>query len=250
MTNLIDGHRPIRLTILDCGTFSVRGGERIIGIPAYLIETDRNARILVDGGFPPDYWADMPAMAQADGLHGFGTLTDYGPGQTLPEQLALTGIRLSDLTLHILTHGHIDHIGALPLITCPLILTATERADAAPRYFAARRPLAWPNVETITIAKETSLCDGLTLIPTPGHTPGHLSVLLTLPKTGPVILAADAINRVSEPAEHFADAADPAAAIRSANALFDHQSQSGAMLIYGHDPAQWPTLRKAPRYYD
>jgi hypothetical protein len=36
---ILAGHRAVRLTILDLGTFDVRGGERIIGIPGYLIET-------------------------------------------------------------------------------------------------------------------------------------------------------------------------------------------------------------------
>ena len=246
---LLQGHRPIRMIILDCGRFSVRGGARIIGIPAYLIETDHGAKILVDGGFPPAYWTDIKAASKADGLETFGALIDSDPGKTLPAQLALAGTALTDITAHVLTHGHIDHVGALPLITCPLILTATERADPAPRYYADRRPLAWPDVETITITGQTALCDGLTLVPTPGHTPGHLSVLLTLPRTGHVILAADALNRASEPAEHFTDAADPACAMSSAADLFQRQTETGALLIYGHDPAQWPTLRKAPDAY-
>lgn len=249
MTDL-GGHHVHRLTILDCGTFSVRGGERIIGIPAYLIETDLGARILVDGGFPPAYWTSPETAARDDGLGAFGALVDPGPRQTLPAQLALCGTAVPEITLHILTHGHIDHVGALPLITCPLILTATERADPGPRYFADRRPLAWPQVETRRITEQTTLCGGLTVIPTPGHTPGHLSVLLTLPQTGPIILAADAINRASEPDERFADAADPATATRSAAHLLALQAQTSALLIYGHDPAQWPGLRKAPAFYD
>jgi N-acyl homoserine lactone hydrolase len=84
------------------------------------------------------------------------------------------------------------------------------------------------------------------LIPTPGHTPGHLSAILDLPTSGQVILAADAINRASEPDEGFADAADPAAAQTSAARLLGLPG----LLIYGHDPGQWPTLRKAPAFYD
>ena len=242
-------HRVTRLTVLDCGTFSVRGGARIIGIPAYLITTDLGAQILVDGGFPPAYARDEPAATAADGLASFGRLIEYSPRQTLPHQLARAGTSLAQITLHILTHGHIDHVGALPLISCPLILTATERADPRPRYFGAARPLPWPDLPTRTITDTTTLCHGLTLIPTPGHTPGHLSLHLTLPETGAVLLAADALNRASEPDEHFADAADPSAATRSADHLIALQSQTRALLIYGHDPAQWPDLRKAPAFY-
>ena len=98
---------------------------------------------------------------------------------------------------------------------------------------------------THLVERETTLCDGLTLIPTPGHTPGHLSVLVTLPQ-GPVILAGDAINRASEPAEGFPDAMDPVTAATSAAHLHALQGRLGAALIWGHDPAQWGTLPKAP----
>lgn len=244
------GHRAARLFVLDCGTFSVRGGERIIGIPAFLIETDLGAKILVDGGFPAAYDHDAAAAAQADGLPAFGHLLNHGPGKSVSAQLTLTGTAITDLSAHILTHGHIDHVGALPLISCPLILTKAERADPRPRYFGTARPVAWPDVETHRISTPTELCPGITLIPTPGHTPGHLSLMLNLPRTGTVILAADAINRASEPAEDYADAADPAAARHSGSHLLHLAEETEALFIFGHDPAQWPILHKAPAFYD
>lgn len=245
----LHSHRLTRLTVLDCGQFDVGPGKRLIGLPAYLLETDLGAKLLVDGGFPPAYAQNAQAAADADGLASFGQLHSYTPQNHLSAQLALTGTTVADLAAHILTHGHIDHVGALPLITCPLILTATERADPRPRYFGTARPMAWPDVPTHQITETTRLCHGLTLIPTPGHTPGHLSLYLDLPATGAVILAADALNRASEPAEDYADAADPTTARTSGDHLLALQEDTGALLIYGHDPAQWPILRKAPQSY-
>lgn len=242
---ILSGHRIARLHILDLGRFEVRGGQRVIGIPGFVLTTDRGARILIDGGFPPAYIADPERAAQADGLPAFGRLLDYGPRQTLPGQLALLNLTPADIDLCVLTHGHIDHVGALPLVRCPLVLTATERADPRPRYFGTARPVAWPDLPTHLIEGRAEVCDGLHLLPTPGHTPGHLSALVTLP-SGPVILAADAINRDSEPAEGYPDAEDPATAALSGAMLLSLANHLGARLIWGHDPVQWPVLPKAP----
>ncbi|MBA3911347.1 MAG: MBL fold hydrolase [Rhodobacter sp.] len=237
--------RLARLTILDLGLFEVRGGERMIGIPAYLMETDRGDRILFDTGFPPAYATD-PGIADRDGLPAFGCLLDFGPHQTATGALAGLGLSPGDIGLVILSHGHIDHVGSLSLFAhAPIVMTRAERADPKPRYFGTARPIDWPDASYHLIDADTPVCHGLTLIPTPGHTPGHLSAILDLPETGRVILAADAINRASEPAEQFADAEDPVAARTSADRLLALQA-SGAMLIYGHDPSQWPSLPKAP----
>lgn len=236
-----------RLTILDLGRFEVRGGERVIGIPAYLLETDAGQRILFDTGFPPAYATD-PEIAARDGLPAFGRLLDFTPRQTAAGALAALGLTPLDIDLVILSHGHIDHVGSLHLFAhAPILMTAIERSDARPAYFGSARPLDWPKARYSLIDTDTPVCTGLTLIPTPGHTPGHLSAILDLPQTGRVILAADAINRASEPGEGFADARDPAGAQASAARLVALAPK--ALLIWGHDPAQWPTLRKAPSFY-
>jgi N-acyl homoserine lactone hydrolase len=238
--------RLLRLTILDLGRFEVRGGERVIGIPAYLMETDRGERILFDTGFPPDYLTD-PDRPARDGLPRFGRLLDFAASQTAEGALALLGLGPQDISLTILSHGHIDHVGSLPLFGhAPIVMTVRERADPRPSYFGTSRPMLWPTADYRLIDRDTPVCAGLTLVPTPGHTPGHLSALLDLPNTGPVILAADAINRASELAEAFADADDPVVAQASAERLL----ALPGLLIYGHDPAQWDTLRKAPAFYD
>ena len=239
----LSNHRLSRAFVLDFGTFDVGPGKRRIGILGFLLQTDQGANILIDTGFPPAY-ADGPEAARRDTIATFGHLINFTTANTAAGQLARLNLAAADIDLVILTHSHIDHVGSLPLFACPVALTAAERAEPKPLYFGSHRPMDWPDTEYLTLTRDTEICHGLTLIPTPGHTQGHLSALLTLPH--PVILAADAINRASEPGEGFPDAMDPRIAAQSAARLFALQAQHQAQMIYGHDPAQWLTLPRAP----
>jgi N-acyl homoserine lactone hydrolase len=84
----------------------------------------------------------------------------------------------------------------------------------------------------------------------PGHAPGQLAALVHLPVTGAVLLTGDAVSRPGEIAEGFAGAEDAAAARASAARLMALAAAERAVVIWGHDPAQWPALRKAPDFYD
>lgn len=246
-----DGHRLTRIWVLDFGLFEVGppGGpvRRRIGIPGFLLETDRRARILVDTGFDSLYATDPAAAEARDGLSAFGRLVGFTTRQTVEGQLALLGLAPADIDALVLTHSHIDHAGGLDLFAGrPIWLTASEHALHRPMWFGGRHPLAWPSADYRPIGADTALADGIALIPTPGHTPGHLSLALALADGRRVILAADALNRASEPDEGYADAMDPAAAATSGTALLARAAREGATLIYGHEPAQWPLLPKAP----
>ena len=130
----LSSHRLIRLSVLDFGLFDVGPGQRLIGIPGFLLETEgpdgARAKLLFDTGFPPEYLTDFAATAARDGLERFGAFARFGPENTALGQLAILGLTPADITHVILSHGHIDHVGSLPLFAhAQIILTARERAD-------------------------------------------------------------------------------------------------------------------------
>jgi N-acyl homoserine lactone hydrolase len=85
--------------------------------------------------------------------------------------------------------------------------------------------------------------------------PGHQSVLVRLKETGPVLLAIDAINHAGQRDPETRTVAgydlDEPSTRASTRKLRDIAAREGVQLIvYGHDRKQWPTLKKAPAFYE
>jgi N-acyl homoserine lactone hydrolase len=242
----------VRLYVLDYGLFQVREGGRVIGIPGFLIVTGDHT-ILVDTGFPARYAEDPAGAARADGLDSFGTVRALTPEHLPAAQLARAGVAPEQVTHLVLTHTHIDHVGGIaefPQAT--IVVGKAERALPRPLYWEGGAGPEWPAGQAdMEVSRDTNLCPGVRLLSTPGHTPGHLSLLVRLKRTGPLLITGDAVNRPDEVEQGaFAGAWDEARAQGSARKLMQLAASSGASVIFGHDPAQWPKLKKAPEFYE
>jgi N-acyl homoserine lactone hydrolase len=240
-----------RLYVMDYGLFQVHANGRIIGITGSLIETDDGRRVLVDTGFPPKYLVDRDKASREDKLDEFGRILELGPENMPAGQLATLGLTPADIDLQILTHTHIDHVGGIADFThVPMIVSKAERALDRPLYWHGRHPFRWPDEqEYIEVEGDVKLFEGLTLLETPGHTPGQMSLLVELPETGAVILTSDTISRPEELDGHFEDYWRPELAEASARRLMALAAERDAFVIFGHCPEQWPKLRKIPAYY-
>jgi N-acyl homoserine lactone hydrolase len=238
-----------RLFVLDYGLFQVHENQRVIGIPGFLIQTNTNHNILVDTGFPARYATDPEAEGRTDGLDGFGRILSLSHDNLPAVQLARIGLEAHDITHLIVTHTHIDHIGGwhdFPQAT--LVIGRAERSLERPLYFGNASRMTWPSHQhEILVDHDLELLPGLHVLFTPGHSPGHLSVLARLPHHT-VLLAGDAINRATEPVEGFSGAWDETLAQSSAERLLNLARLENATVIYGHDPEQWKILPKAPNW--
>ncbi|MDG1008880.1 MAG: N-acyl homoserine lactonase family protein [Amylibacter sp.] len=247
--NFLKG-RPVSLHVLDYGLFRVHANDRVIGICGFLIQTDAGESVLVDTGLPKKYAEDKAAATKADRLYEFGEVLECEMANMPMHQLQLAGVGPDQINLHILTHTHIDHVGGLhDFPKVPILVSGEERRLPKPLYWGKIQPLEWPDEEYLVIEGDIEIGPKFRVLTVPGHAPGQLSLMLELPKTGPILLTSDAISRPAEIDEKFIGSWDEPMAISSAERLMQLANETGAFVIYGHSPEQWPTLKKSPEAY-
>ena len=126
-----------------------------------------------------------------------------------------------------------------------------ETTEAAPEAVVGFSLSQSPRLgEYLLINEDTRIGPSLQVLLVPGHAPGQLALMMDLPETGPVLIVSDAISRPAEIDEKFAGSWDEGVAIASGARLMDLADQTGAFVIYGHSPEQWPKLKKTPEFYD
>ena len=227
-----------RLYLMEVGSVP----EYEIPIVCYLVQTNDGKNILIDSGLPEI----IPEDAQ-----------EFENGKDVIEQLASLGLQPDDIDTVISTHYDGDHAGRHAAFTkAQYVVQRAHHLDAAsnPRYASIRPEWDQPLERILLVDGDTELLPGLELIETSGHVPGHQSVLVRLPQTGAVLLTIDAVPF----GEGFTrdqpdDGGNPDATATHASTikLLDLVERERIdLVIFGHDQAQWETLKKAPAFYE
>ena len=159
--------------------------------------------------------------------------------QALAEALAAVELRVADVVAVINTHLHFDHCGENLLFAgLPIYVQAAEYEAAAEPLYTVREWVDFPGARFEQLSGETDLLPGLSVIPTPGHTPGHQSVLVE-GENGLSVIAGQAVYSAAE----FADDEpavggdwDDAAYARSLALLREMAPQR---VYFSHDTAIW-----------
>jgi glyoxylase-like metal-dependent hydrolase (beta-lactamase superfamily II) len=110
-----------------------------------------------------------------------------------------------------------------------------------------------PELRWQTVEGDTDLFgDGvIRLVETPGHAAGHMSILVDLPETGPVLMTADASDNLAqwEGRAHVRAFYSREAAAESLQRLHKLADETAATVVFGHDSENWASLRHAPESY-
>jgi N-acyl homoserine lactone hydrolase len=183
--------RPFLLghfTIPDDG--DPRAGEKVV-VSAYLIDHP-DGRVLLDTGI-------------AEGHEETERL--YHPARrSLDAGLASAGSSVEDVRVVVNCHFHIDHCGNNPRFAGTPIFAQQTELDST--HGSEDYPIPelydFEGVKYELHDGEADVADGIRIVPTPGHTPGHQSLVVET-RQGRVVLAGQAVNGATDFARaHFA----------------------------------------------
>lgn len=174
--------------------------------------------------------------------------------QELPAALAGAGIEPAAITEVVLTHHHGDHVDGLVHVQAPVSIGETELAflnQPFPRLM--RRVLRQPLPEGFAPAPLT-LGDGpfgafassrrlgddgrIVAVPTPGHTPGHISIICVDDHERHVMLAGDVTDSLEQLHARRADAIGPDPGVHRATLelILEHCRRHPTIFLPSHDP--------------
>jgi N-acyl homoserine lactone hydrolase len=225
-------------------------GDRYLGpAMAFLIRTADGENVLVDTGLAPEHLDDPEARFPRPDL-----VVTMRPEDHILRQLERIGLRQGDIQYVVNTHLDFDHCGGNRFFPQARFFVQREQYEYAQENAERCPPEDWDLDELgyELLDGDRELFPGVRVVTTPGHAPGHQSVVVRLPRTGTVIVAADAaFTHVMFEEERTAGAADPEAALASIRKLKEIRDAERATVLVCHDADAWrSSYRMAPDYYD
>ncbi len=171
--------------------------------------------------------------------------------KTLAGEIEKLGLKPSEIRYLAISHTHPDHVGNVELFPQTMLLVQKAEYD-----WPAERggPRFKPEHPVTKLAGDHDVFgDGsVTIISTPGHTPGHQSLLVKLPKFGAVLLTGDAVHIQESWEKRYipANNVDREKSLASYQRIADVLAQNKAQLWINHDKEQRSRLKLAPEFYE
>jgi N-acyl homoserine lactone hydrolase len=214
-----------------------------------LVETPEG-NLLWDTSCPRDWeqrWAPT-------GIQDFFPYGMVGEDEYLDSRLNAMGVGLDGIDYVVLSHLHLDHAGnaGLKNTHARLLCSDAEKKFAfgfegpfnGGHLKADHEDLSWE-----TIAGDTETHPGVTLIQTPGHTPGSMTMRVDLVDSGTMVFTSDAVNMGAS----YGPPVFPATLVNNLEQFYTSveklrgvQEKTSATVVFGHDANQIHQLRRAP----
>lgn len=258
----------VRIYRLDCGNITVTdlnvfsdtdaypGKSKDLVASCYLIKHDEEW-VLWDTGLP----ASTPKTPDPSAAPFRLSLKE-----TIPQQLSKLGLTPEDISYVAISHGHFDHTGqanAFPKARLIIQKAEYEFMTASPEKAMGYHmdPALIANYTGPDSAEKLMLLSGdsdlfgdgtLKALTLPGHTPGHMALLVNLHKTGQVVLSGDQWHFTENhrangvPTFNYNRADTLASSDRLNKIIKNHK----ARLIIQHEPKDNIKLPAIPKYLD
>ena len=214
--------------------------------------------LLWDTGVPetalndPKGWSTLPKLIV------------YHLDKSITAQLAEINLKPGDIGRIAISHTHGDHIGNMALFpNATILMQRAEYAwihspegpnDNVNQLMAlARNLLGTPKHLQLLDGNTDVFRDGsATLVSTPGHTPGHQSLLVHLKNSGFIILSGDVVHLRGNFVKDIVPSlnTDKAQSIASMESVRQLISTYKATLFINHDKRQTDELKLLPAFYD
>ena len=214
--------------------------------------------LLWDTGVPeaalndPRGWSTLPKLIV------------YHLDKALTDQLSEIGLKPSDISRVAISHTHGDHIGNVSLFAnSTIVMQRAEYSwinsgegpnDNVNQLMAlARKLLGTPkNLELIDGDTDVFGDGSVTLVSTPGHTPGSQSLLVHLKNSGFIILSGDVVHLEENFEKNRVPSlnTDKAESIASMEKIRRMIAAYKATLFINHDKKQTDKLKLLPEFYD
>ena len=159
------------------------------------------------------------------------------------DALGEAGISPADVTGAANCHLHFDHCGQnTRLRGIPIFVQRTEWAMVREPDYTVPEWIDVPGLTYELLDGEAEVASGIRLVPTPGHTAGHQSLVIDAPE-GAIVLAGQAVQSREEwqgaegpDASGRSSAPDPDAYARSVDRL---RLLDPVRVHFAHDPSIW-----------
>jgi N-acyl homoserine lactone hydrolase len=183
------------------------------------------------------------------------------PDEEVGAHMQRLGISHNDVTTLVLTHFHTDHAGGLRHFPKSKILVSGPDYQSASGFIGrllGYLPQHWPTwfaptpigFERASVGPFNQLyrvtrSGDIVVVPTPGHTPGHISVLVTTEGVT-YFLAGDTSYTERRVLDHLPDGVSPNAAVSQATLQRIHRFATEQPLVYlpTHDPESVARLQE------
>ena len=241
-----------RLYVLDCGHNSAKDqslwspcvnvGKPIEQSNTCALIKHGEQWLLWDTGYP-----DFIAAQPVDTPVGHATRS-----KTLAAQLAELDVGPHDIAFVAVSHTHADHVGNVDQFPDSTLLI--QKAEFEWAFAPGKRPLFKKDRPLRLVEGDIDVFgDGsVRLLSTPGHTPGHQSLMVQLARTGWIVLAGDAAHSTDNwdndrvPSINTSAELTHASHARLAKLIADKNAQ----LWINHDLPTFESLKHSPLFYD